>query len=462
MSDDRKDQGTGEPDGSPQGMPPKGQARTAWEDQGSLIDRLRSPSRGGGSGRKSGEQVREESDQGAPRVTPATGEETSGRPAEERFDGGPGASARRIEASERAEDMRERLGGRAGRDTRRAVARAAVSRRAEDRFGEIEAAQRLVLDRPAPEPSPPDKEARGAREVVLWFTLSALSTIAFCAVYVLSDAHRDLRRQNTLFGLSLGFALLFLGVGAVVWYKRLMPHEDDVELRHDLYSAADDVRALEADFVKGVEDSGVTRRKVVLGGLGLSAGLLPLPALFLLRDLGPSPTGATGRSVLTYTAWRPKMRFADYDTGRPVKIGDISVGSLMTVIPEGHQDAAADSTVMLIRLRPDTIRMSYFDDYARSRGHGLKGTDFIVDGHVAYSKICTHAGCPVSLYQQQFHQFLCPCHQSTFDAAEAGKVIFGPAARALPMLPFYVDDSGFFRAVGDFPEPVGPSFWERG
>jgi ubiquinol-cytochrome c reductase iron-sulfur subunit len=157
------------------------------------------------------------------------------------------------------------------------------------------------------------------------------------------------------------------------------------------------------------------------------------------------------------------MRFADYDTNLPVKLGQLGVGSLLTIVPEGHQDAAADSAVMLIRLRPDSVNVASFDDYAAKwKGTGYQGSDFVNAGHVAYSKVCTHAGCPVSLYQQQLEQFLCPCHQSTFEAYRAGRVIFGPAARALPMLPFYVDSEGFFRAKGDFPEPVGPSFWERG
>jgi ubiquinol-cytochrome c reductase iron-sulfur subunit len=403
-------------------------------------------------------------------VVPAEGQATSGsgarrREIAERFAGSPEEVAHRIEADERAEDARARLSGKTGRDVRRNLVRATVSRQAEERFGEIEEAQRLVLDKPSPVAGSPgdDEEARGAKQVGFWFTLSAVCTLGFLVLYVLSNPHEQLRRQNVLFGLSLGGALLCIGIGAVIWVRRVMPHGDSVQLREDLRPSPEELRSLEIDWAKGVEDSAVTRRKVLLGTLGLSTGLLALPPLFLLRDLGPSPTGASGRSVYTYTAWRRNMRFADYDTELPVKIGQIGVGSLLTVIPEGHSDAAADSAVMLIRLRPEDVRMSYFDAYAaRWKNSNFKGTDFVVDGHIAYSKICTHAGCPVSLYQQQFKQFLCPCHQSTFVAYEAGKVIFGPAARALPMLPFYVDDQGYFRSLGDFPEPVGPSFWERG
>ena len=87
--------------------------------------------------------------------------------------------------------------------------------------------------------------------------------------------------------------------------------------------------------------------------------------------------------------------------------------------------------------------------------------DWSYDGIVAYSKICTHVGCPVALYEQQTHHLLCPCHQSTFDLADSAKVVFGPAARPLPQLPLDVDSEGYLIARSDFNEPIGASFWER-
>jgi ubiquinol-cytochrome c reductase iron-sulfur subunit len=144
-------------------------------------------------------------------------------------------------------------------------------------------------------------------------------------------------------------------------------------------------------------------------------------------------------------------------------MGDLAGGGLLTVFPgvlkEGSTDeyekpeiqTKADSTVVLIRLKPG-------QPVKGQRGHD----DWVIDNHVAYSKICTHAGCPVSLYEQQTHHLLCPCHQSVFDIADGARPIFGPAARPLPQLPLAVDDQGYFISRGDFPEPVGPSFWERG
>jgi ubiquinol-cytochrome c reductase iron-sulfur subunit len=355
--------------------------------------------------------------------------------------------------------------GPAGRNARNELDRALINRRADEMRGltEIEDAQRIVLHEPPEAQLTDDGEKRSARQVALWFLLSAAATLAFLVVYATTSTHRDLGMQNRVLGLCLGTALLAIGIGANVWVKKILPHEDAVQMREPLHPTPEERRATELDWVKGVEESGVSRRKVLLGSLGASMGVLPLVPLFLLRDLGPSPTGGAGKSVFTYTAWRRGMRFVDYDTRLPVKLGDIEVGSLLTVVPESHQDAAADSAIMLIRLRPDSVDAKAFDDYAaKFPKAGYRGSDFVNGGHVAYSKVCTHAGCPVSLYQQQLEQFLCPCHQSTFEAYRAGRVIFGPASRALPMLPFYVDGEGFFRARGDFPEPVGPSFWERG
>jgi ubiquinol-cytochrome c reductase iron-sulfur subunit len=132
------------------------------------------------------------------------------------------------------------------------------------------------------------------------------------------------------------------------------------------------------------------------------------------------------------------------------------MGSVFHVIPEGLNDSEhpleekAKAAVLLIRLDPDLVE----DRPDR------EGWDF--DGIYAYSKICTHVGCPVALYEQQTHHLLCPCHQSTFDVTQYCKVIFGPANRPLPQLPITVDDEGYLIAQSDFHEPPGPSFWERG
>jgi ubiquinol-cytochrome c reductase iron-sulfur subunit len=107
------------------------------------------------------------------------------------------------------------------------------------------------------------------------------------------------------------------------------------------------------------------------------------------------------------------------------------------------------AAVLLTRLDPADIKVKQERDW----GH---------DGIVAYSKICTHVGCPVGLYEQQTHHLLCPCHQSTFDVTQDCKVIFGPAHRPLPQLKITVDSEGYLVADAPFREAVGPSFFERG
>jgi ubiquinol-cytochrome c reductase iron-sulfur subunit len=150
------------------------------------------------------------------------------------------------------------------------------------------------------------------------------------------------------------------------------------------------------------------------------------------------------------------MRLTRDPSGTPIKASDVTVGSAFHVIPEGLNEAEnkleekAKAVVLLMRLDPESLNPS----------EGRE--DWGYDGIVAYSKICTHVGCPVALYEQQTHHLLCPCHQSTFDLAQECKVIFGPAARPLPQLPIDVDDEGYLIARSDFQEPVGPSFWERG
>ena len=173
--------------------------------------------------------------------------------------------------------------------------------------------------------------------------------------------------------------------------------------------------------------------------------LFPLPLVVMLRDLGPLP-----HNSLRVTGWKKGDRLVDLQTRVPVKIGSLSIGGIQTVMFEGFSDVDdfALAPSILIRFPPNTIK-------------DAKEANWGVQDHVVYSKVCTHAGCPISLYEQQTHHLLCPCHQSTFQMNEDAKVIFGPAARPLPQLKIYLDDEGYFRAAGDYSQPVGPSFWER-
>jgi len=173
----------------------------------------------------------------------------------------------------------------------------------------------------------------------------------------------------------------------------------------------------------------------------------------VLKDMGPLPVDA-----LNHTIWRKGSRIVVDVTGKPLRPEDLAIGTLVSASPadlaavqeaEGNQNARAKASIILVRMRPSDIISQ-------------QGENWDYQGILAFSKICTHVGCPIALYQQRQHSLLCPCHQSTFDLSDGGKVIFGPAARRMPQLPITIDSEGFLVAQSDFQEPVGPSFWERG
>jgi quinol---cytochrome c reductase iron-sulfur subunit len=323
------------------------------------------------------------------------------------------------------------------------------------------AAHRLLGDggpkppAPAPrvlpaEPANPVKAKRAERVVALCFLVSFLGSAAFIASYVIFQVHTVDRtlRSNLALGLSMTVAFLAIGAGAVIWVRNVMPHVEITEERHPLESAPEDRQAFEEAFTEGTEASQFVKRPLLRRSLIAATLPLALAPLVLLRDLGPLP-----RKTLRHTAWRKGSRLVILSTNQPIRPADFSSpGSLITVIPEGtgnDLDAIAKAAVIIIKFRPGDL---------------LPPTvmNWTVNGIVAYSKICTHVGCPAALYEHTTHHILCPCHQSTFDAQRGAKVLFGPAPRPLPQLPITVDSEGFLVAQSDFHEPVGPSFWELG
>ena len=284
-------------------------------------------------------------------------------------------------------------------------------------------------------------------QVSLLFAIAALGAIAFVVCYVTIDQQAALGREmNFALGGSLAISLLALGAGLCLWVKKLLPHDKAVQERHDFFSPEEEELATEDTFFKGVREMGIGSRKLLRRTLLGAAALLPLPAVVLLRDLGPLPG-----TRLRHTTWARGKKLVDAETRLPIKLGDIEIGGIATVMPEGFEsiEREALSPTIIIRFAPGDIRSK-------------KEAAWGINDHVAYSKICSHAGCPISLYEQQTHHLLCPCHQSTFDMADDANVIFGPAARRLPQLPIALDSEGYFVALSDYEEPVGPSFWERG
>lgn len=300
---------------------------------------------------------------------------------------------------------------------------------------------------------------RSERAVAFLFTLSMLATVAFIASYVAVPHDKaiyvfpigHINALNFALGLTLGVALFAIGAGAVHWARTLMSDEEIADERHPI-EASPEVRAkVHADFKQGAKESAIGRRKLIRNTMLGALTLVPLSGIVLLRDLGPLPG-----TKLRHTMWKKGLMLVNMNTNEPLRPSDVAVGSLTFAKPEGleehdheFQTEIAKAALMIVRIQPDNIK-------------DKRELEWSHEGIVAYSKICTHVGCPISLYEQQTHHVLCPCHQSTFDLSDGARVIFGPAGHALPQLRIGVNDEGYLEALGDFEEPVGPAFWERG
>ncbi|MEV5616250.1 cytochrome bc1 complex Rieske iron-sulfur subunit [Streptomyces bacillaris] len=316
---------------------------------------------------------------------------------------------------------------------------------------------------PAHKPRIQDIDERAAnrseRAVAFMFTLSMLSTVGFIASYVIFPVDKivyiwpfgHVSPLNFSLGLTLGFALFFIGAGAVHWARTLMSDVEVADERHPIEATPEVKAKVLADFKAGAEESAIGRRKLIRTTLFGALALVPLSGVVLLRDLGPLP-----EKKLRTTMWAKGKLLVNMNTGEPLRPEHVPVGSLTFAKPEGLEEDSHDflsqiakAALMIVRIEPDDIKDKRQRDWAH-------------EGIVAFSKICTHVGCPISLYEQQTHHVLCPCHQSTFDLSDGARVIFGPAGHALPQLRIGVNSEGNLEALGDFDEPVGPSFWERG
>ncbi len=304
----------------------------------------------------------------------------------------------------------------------------------------------------------PQAEKRAERQVSILFLLSSAGTLLFIYSFIWIPTDRfvfvpvlgNTNAHQLGIGAGLGFALFFIGAGAVHWAKTLMPDEEVVAQRHQMRSSDED-RASFVETVKGeAAKVQLGRRSMIKRSLGLSLGLVGLSPLILLRDLGPLP-----EKSLLKTTWDKGVRIVTDPGNRPLRPEDLEVGAIVHVLPEikdpEHRklkDIAKDASI-LIRVRPAELKLSE------------ERMSWTYQGIIAFSKICSHMGCPVALYEQTTKHLLCPCHQSTFDVPTGAKVIFGPAARPLPQLAITVDSEGYLIAAAPFNEPVGPSFWER-
>lgn len=307
----------------------------------------------------------------------------------------------------------------------------------------------------------PKAAKRAERQVAGLFGASAFFTLVFLVSFVAIPREKKIAvnligitsAQNLVLGISFGLAILLIGIGAIHWAKKLMPDVELVQERKPM-KPNDEVQeeALDA-FRVGAQESGIGSRKLIRRTLLGALALFPLPFVVMLRDLGPAPKGE-----LRKTAWEEGLHIVTDITYQKIRPEDIPVGNLISAMPENileiqeeqqNLNERGKSAILLVRMRPEDIKSQ-------------QGPDWDYQGIVAYSKICTHVGCPIALYEQRTHNLLCPCHQSTFDLSDSGQPIFGPAARRLPQLAITVDEEGYLIARQGFQEPVGPSFWERG
>ena len=326
-------------------------------------------------------------------------------------------------------------------------------------------------------------ERRAERQVAGWFAMAAVTGLAFILIYLFwpweyapaseGAEHLLYSLYTPLVGLTLGLSILGLGMGMIDYAKRLLPHETAVQQRHGGRSDEVNRQTMIAQLEQEGINSAIGRRALIKRTAGAGAGVFGLGlGVLTLGGLVRDPWKGAEHAPLYTTGWASEHGEKVYlrrETGHASEVSlvrpeDLVPGALETVFPfresERHDEEAlkealksADSPALLVRLRPEQAQKVV----AREGQE-----DFNFGDYYAYSKICTHVGCPASLYEAQTAILLCPCHQSQFDLLTYAKPIFGPAARPLPQLPIDVDDEGYFVAVHDFVEPVGPTFWERG
>ncbi len=333
-------------------------------------------------------------------------------------------------------------------------------------------------------------ERRAERTVSYWLLLGGVSGLALLVVFLFwpweyKPESLAYNLATPLYGLLFGLSILSIGIGAVLFQKKFIPEEISIQDRHDGASPELQRRTAAANLTDALEGSTVKRRKMILASMGLGLGAFGLGTLVafaggLIKNPWKPvvPTAEGKKAVLWTSGWTPRFQGetiflarATGDSHSPfvkMRPEDIDAGGMETVLPwresdgdgttvESHETLAAilmgvRNPVMLIRIKPQDM-----PKVVKRKGQ----ESFNFGDLFAYTKVCSHLGCPSSLYEQQTYRILCPCHQSQFDALHFAKPIFGPAARALAQLPITIDQDGYLVANGDFIEPVGPAFWER-
>lgn len=279
-------------------------------------------------------------------------------------------------------------------------------------------------------------EDRAPRSVLLAFAGTVAGAVGFALSY-------SLGLGTEAMGATLGGALLCLAVGLALWSQRIDAAEPEYVEERALGPAPERDYAA---FKQALTEQPVPRSGVLWSMLGVAAASLGGAALFPLRSLY-KPQHGDPDAVLTHTEWRPSRHLVD-EAGQRVRPEDLTLHSVLTVFPEGLDPAEhVDTTTLLVRVDPAELRLPTGRE------------TWVVDGVVAYSKLCTHAGCPVGLYADSYRQLLCPCHHSIFDVLTGAEPIEGPAAHPLPQLPLGTDSEGYLVAEGGFSAPPAAAWW---
>ena len=339
-------------------------------------------------------------------------------------------------------------------------------------------------------------EKRAERSVANWLLLGGFSGLALLLVFLFwpweykpygSAGELLYSLATPLYGLTFGLSILAIGIGAVLFQKKFIPEEITIQQRHDGRSPEIQRKTIAANLTDTLDTSTIKRRKLIGLSLGIGLGAFGLGTLVafaggLIKNPWKPvvPTADGKKAVLWTSGWTPRFHgetiFLARATGNAghgapfvkMRPEDLDAGGMETVFPWRESDGDGTTTeshhrlneilmgvrnpVMLIRIKPGDI-----NKVVKRKGQ----ESFNFGDLFAFTKVCSHLGCPSSLYEQQTYRILCPCHQSQFDALHFARPIFGPAARALAQLPITIDQDGYLVANGDFIEPVGPAFWER-
>ncbi|MDT5234441.1 MAG: ubiquinol-cytochrome c reductase iron-sulfur subunit [Mycobacterium sp.] len=360
--------------------------------------------------------------------------------------------------------------------------------------GKLDGVETVFKDNRWPVPGT-KAEKRAERAVAYWLLLGGLSGLALLVIFLFwpweykggeTEGHFWYALATPLYGLTFGLSILAIGIGAVLFQKKFIPEEISIQERHDGSSPEIHRKTIVANLTDTLESSTLKRRKLIGLSLGIGLGAFGLGTLIafvgglIKNPWKPVVSTAEGKKAVLWTSgWTPRFKgetiYMARATGLPgespfvkMRPEDLDAGGMETVFPWRESDGDGTTVeshhllgeiamgvrnpVMLIRIRPADM----------AKVVKRKGQESFNFGELfAFTKVCSHLGCPSSLYEQQSYRILCPCHQSQFDALHFAKPIFGPAARALAQLPITIDQDGYLVANGDFIEPVGPAFWER-